>query len=96
MIATDRLKATITSNALTFLRETFLNARVKTPNIFTGLNMIDLTQHPSEAKKEFFRIIPKFNQNQHTAKKLTLKTSKFFPVPNKKLKLPVNMQTLAK
>ena len=34
-IATDKLKAMITSNALIFLLETFLNALVKTPKFFT-------------------------------------------------------------
>jgi hypothetical protein len=44
IIAKEKLKATITNNALTFLLEMFLTALVKAPKRFTLINMRCLIQ----------------------------------------------------
>ena len=54
IIANEKLKATITNNALIFLLEMFLTALVKAPKCFTSTNMPFLIHEKRDGKQSIF------------------------------------------
>ena len=54
IIAKEKLKATITNNALIFLLEIFLTALVKAPKCFTSTNMPFLIHDKRDGKQSIF------------------------------------------